>query len=424
LARQKEPVPKMRSFPVRPFAAGVLLVCLALGASAVYSYVTLTRLRAEFLDSRGQDLISVVDARTRGRGPGGRTDTAVWQTALEETLAAQQELVAFIEIIGSRREVVARAGENDPDVYLFDRPLPTPRRGGQRGSQTPPVWRLRAGLYPSSTDFITRAAGLQLAVAAVAIAGMIMTATYLLRTVQRFVGLQQRELQARRLADLGKMAATLAHEIRNPLGAVKGLTQVAKEQIPVDHDVQAHLQTVVDEAQRLERLVDDLLRFARPRKLEVSRFDLVATTRQVGAALASGPTPGDIEVSVDPSPVDRSGDVSLWIRSDADGVRQVLLNVLLNALQASEGGARVRVALRAVRGGKVEIVVDDDGPGLPGGDPEELFSPFSTTKTRGSGLGLAVSRQIVEQLGGTIALQDGPEGGARCIIVLPEEIDG
>lgn len=405
------------AFPVRPVAAGVLIVCVALAATAAYSYSTLARLRDDYLDSRGVDLVALIDARTRGRGPGGRADPAVWQSAVEETLATAADTVVFLEVVNGRGEVVGRAGERRADLYLFERDLPTPGRG-QRGAQTPEGWRVRAGLDPSTTRFITRAATLQAAVALLAIAALAATAAYLVRTARRFVALQEQGAQARRLADLGRMAATLAHEIRNPLGAVKGLTQVARERISADHVAQTHLGTVVDETERLERLVDDLLSFARPRQPELARFDLLDAVRQACDALRSGHPDRLIDLSIEAT----VEGAPLPLRSDPDGVRQILLNVLLNALQAApdDGRIRVHVGERDHDGG-IEIVVDDNGPGLQGRAPEDLFSPFSTSKARGSGLGLAVSRQIVEQLDGTIELEDRTEGGARCTIVLPKD---
>ncbi|MGD8330385.1 MAG: ATP-binding protein [Acidobacteriota bacterium] len=418
MARSAESITNGRPFPVRPVAAGVLIVCVALAVSAGYSYVTLTRLRDDYLASRGADLVNVLDARTRGRGPGGRSDVNIWRAAIEETLATQEDTVAFIEVVNARGEVVARGGEEREGLYLFERPLPTPGRGAGRGSPTPQGWRVRAGLDARATLFIARAANLQVAAAAVAIIALLTTAVWLGRTARRFVALRARELQARRLADLGQMAATLAHEIRNPLGAVKGLTQVAREQMPAEHGAQSHLQTVVGEAERLERLVDDLLRFARPRTLEISRFDLAGALQRARETVRVAHPDTPIEVRV----ANAGDDGALWIRSDADGLRQVLLNVLLNAVQATPTGGTVRVAARALDSAQaIEVNVEDDGPGLQGRDPEELFSPFATTKTRGSGLGLPVSRQIVEQLGGSIRITDGPQGGACCTINLPRE---
>ncbi len=431
MSRRQHGPESLGSFSAGPFSAGVLVVCAALAASAAYSYVTLLRLQDDFLSSRAQDLISGLDARTRGRGPGGRADVDMWQSALDEMLQVHAGTVVFLEVVNSRGEVVARAGEELAEAFVLDRPLPTPRRGGQRGTETSGSWRIRAGLDRSSTAFISRAARAQAAVSVVAILTLITTAAYLFRNTRRFVALRAQEEAARHLADLGRLAATLAHEIRNPLGAVKGLTQIAREKIPADHTTQAHLQTVVQEAERLERLVTDLLRFARPRTPELSRFDLFDVALQARETVLQGQDGTGAEILLENSeaagsraPVAANGErrEGMLIHADRDGVQQVLLNVLLNALQAGGDDARVRVGMRPAEDPEeIEIVIDDDGPGLKGRDPEELFSPFSTTKTRGSGLGLAVSRRIVEQLGGTIDLRDRPEGGARCTIVLPRE---
>jgi len=422
LARPPQTTASVRSFPTGSFAAAVTLVCLALAASAVYSHTTLAQLEIDFLESRGQDVLSVLDARTRGRGPGGRMDTAVWQPAMEESLAAHEGAVAFLEVINSGGQVVARAGEERPGLYVFDRALPAPRQGGRRASaaaSSASAWRLRVGLERSSAAFITRSANAQVVVAAVAIFALLTIALYLWRTANRYVMLRTQEQEAKHLADLGRMAATLAHEIRNPLGAVKGLSQVASEIIPADHAAQPHMETVVREAERLERLVTDLLQFARPREPDLSRFDLVEAIMQTRDILA----PGALEKGVDVQFGDEDGSAAeMWVVSDRYGIRQVLLNVLLNAIQASPDGERVRVSLSAANGSRrVTLDIDDHGPGLQGQAPEELFLPFSTTKTQGSGLGLAVSRQIVERLGGTMSLQDRPGGGGRCTIVLPQE---
>ena len=111
---------------------------------------------------------------------------------------------------------------------------------------------------------------------------------------------------------------------------------------------------------------------------------------------------------------------ALRIHSDPGGIRQVLINVLLNAIDASPSGGTV--SLRVIRNEAPEVIdihIDDAGPGLGTMEPSELFRPFVTTKTQGTGLGLAVSRQIIERLGGRLLLSDNPKGGARCSIQLP-----
>jgi two-component system sensor histidine kinase HydH len=181
-----------------------------------------------------------------------------------------------------------------------------------------------------------------------------------------------------------------------------------------EHAAQAQLDTVVNEAERLERLVTDLLDFARPREPQISNVNLTDLVEDVANVLkprleASGVT---LQLSSDPTP--------LKIQSDPGGLRQVLLNVILNAIDASPAGNAV--ALQIFTDGETRAVViqaDDRGKGVGTNNPEELFQPFVTTKTRGTGLGLAISRQIVENLGGSLTLGDNPQGGARCSIRLP-----
>jgi signal transduction histidine kinase len=115
-----------------------------------------------------------------------------------------------------------------------------------------------------------------------------------------------------------------------------------------------------------------------------------------------------------------SGTDPIRFRSDANGLRQVLLNVVLNALEATPEGKAVAVRARLEDSSQTLVTeVDDTGPGIGTKDPEELFEPFFTTRTKGTGLGLSISRQIVESLGGTIRLSNAPSGGARCTMRIP-----
>ncbi len=393
--------------------AGVVIVCLAIAASAFYSYVTLLQLRTDFLESRALDLVSVIDSQTRGRGRGGRSDPSVWQPALEAALASQGEAITFIEVVNPVGEVVASVGEQQPDQYVIDRQMTAPRQAGWVGGHVATSDRhIRVGFSPSSIAFITRAANVQVAVAAVAILTLLVVAGFFLRTLRGYLSLREREQQAQHLAALGAMAATLAHEIRNPLGAMKGLTQVAQEQLPESHESQAHMDTVVAEAERLERLVTDLLQFARPQETEIAEFRMLTAVEQAREMLGPDLEAKGVEVRIETAEPCR-------ICSDHDGVRQVLLNVLLNAIEASPEEGVVNVRLKQGTAGGVSVLVEDTGPGLEGKDPEELFKPFVTGKVRGSGLGLAVSRRIIERLGGSVSLLDRPEGGASCTITLP-----
>jgi signal transduction histidine kinase len=173
---------------------------------------------------------------------------------------------------------------------------------------------------------------------------------------------------------------------------------------------------VVSEAERLEQLVTDLLDFARPKKPQISEFDMMNLLSDIKVMLQSKMESANVAIqfSIDAGP--------LRIQSDPRGLRQVLLNVLINAVDASPPGSEV--ILRIIRGENnrsIIIHVDDAGQGLGEKESDDLFQPFVTTKVRGTGLGLAVSRQIVESLQGNLTLENIPQGGTRCSIRLPHQ---
>jgi two-component system sensor histidine kinase HydH len=233
--------------------------------------------------------------------------------------------------------------------------------------------------------------------------------------LNRFMAMKAKESAEAQLKSLGVMAASLAHEIRNPLGAMKGLTQLLQEELPPDHVTQSRLRTVVSEAERLEGLVSGLLDFARPREPQLSEFDAMELLSGVRTMLQPRLADSGVELRL---PEDAG---PLLLRSDPWGLRQVLLNVCINAIDASPRESVV--VLKAVRdedSGFIEFQIDDVGQGIGIRNSEEFFEPFVTTKSRGTGLGLAISRQIIERLGGTIDLQNNPHGGgARCTVRLP-----
>jgi signal transduction histidine kinase len=407
--------------PQRLIIGVVCALCLCLLGSGLFTFNTLSRLRTLYLSNRGHSIAEAIE--TQARGPGKRNNPAFWQSLLDASYATYSNSIAFLALIDQNGNILASAGKSpsgplaaaarNDDVYDFEELLGRPRN--PRGEANPIVsgWRIRIGLYSSDADFVRRLAFLQLAVSGLAIAALIVLSAYLARMLNRFVEMRAREGAEAQLKSLGMMAASLAHEIRNPLGAMKGLTQLAQEDLPPDDAAQGSLRTVVREAERLERLVTDLLEFARPKEPQISEFDLTGLVSDVHTMLqakleASGVA---LQSFMDPGPLN--------IQSDAGMLRQVLLNVIINAVDASPAGSAVVVRVVRSEGGRpLTIQVDDAGQGLGGRDPEDLFQPFVTTKTRGTGLGLAISRQIIESLGGALTLEDHAQGGARCSIRL------
>jgi two-component system sensor histidine kinase HydH len=213
--------------------------------------------------------------------------------------------------------------------------------------------------------------------------------------------------KGRRLAALGEMSAVLAHELKNPLTSLKGHAQLLAEDLAeAGPKLAAKGDRIVAEALRLEQRMNDLLAFAKGGTLHLAPADATAVLR---AAVDSA---GGGRVDVRAEPV-------TW-PIDASRLQQAFENVVRNAVEASPEGARVEASL-AVEGGKLTVSVRDHGPGIADGDAEKIFEPFVTRKVKGVGLGLAVTRRIVELHGGTIAAHNVPPGGAQFDLVLPKK---
>jgi two-component system sensor histidine kinase HydH len=226
------------------------------------------------------------------------------------------------------------------------------------------------------------------------------------RRARRADDLMERLAQSERLAALGTMSAVLAHEIKNPLAALKGNAQLLVEGLDEGTRPRAQADRVVSSAVRLQGLVDNLLDFARSGGLERAALD----PAEVLCAAAEDASPR--------ATIDLEGAPATW---SLDGVRlrQVLENLLRNAEQASPG--KVTASVRR-EGERLIYAVCDEGAGIPEGETERIFEPFHTTKTRGVGLGLTVARRVVELHGGTITAGNRPGGGAVFEIVIPREV--
>lgn len=231
-----------------------------------------------------------------------------------------------------------------------------------------------------------------------------LAAIVLWRRAEREENLGARLVQAERLASLGTMSAVLAHEIKNPLASLKGNAQLLAESLPPDGRSRAQADRVVEAALRLQGLVQNLLDFVRGGPIE--RNDIDPAELLFLAAEDAAPT---ATLELDDAP-------PIW-SLDAIRMRQVLENLLRNALQASKQGlVKARVF---VKSDHLVYIVEDDGPGFPPEDLENVFEPFVTTKARGVGLGLAVARRIVVMHDGTIGARNKADGGAEVTVSIP-----
>lgn len=219
-----------------------------------------------------------------------------------------------------------------------------------------------------------------------------------------------------RLVALGTLVAEVVHEVRNPLVSVKTFLQLLPERRDDPEFLQTFLDIAGDELQRIERLLDLLLDQASPRlpAPEAERgCEVAPVVAAVERLVAHRAAAAGVRFETDVAGSLRADSIS------ADALRQVLLNLTLNALDATPSGGDVRIAARAI-GRAREIDVEDRGPGIPRALRRRVFEPFFSTKPdRPGGLGLAISRRLVEEAGGTLVASDRPEGGTRFRLRLP-----
>jgi signal transduction histidine kinase len=212
---------------------------------------------------------------------------------------------------------------------------------------------------------------------------------------------ESRRIELERMAEIGRMSAALAHEIRNPLGAIKGFAQLIEERAGAADKPLS--QSIVSESIRLERLVNDLLLYGRPqqprpRACSWPELALLLTAQVEPIAGARG-----VRLSV--------ADPALPLTTDPDLLLQVLANLLRNAAEAARSAAALEVSGN-------RFIITDDGPGFTPAALASLYRPFVTTKAAGTGLGLAISRKLAGALGATLAIGNQPAGGARAILTL------
>jgi two-component system NtrC family sensor kinase len=228
-------------------------------------------------------------------------------------------------------------------------------------------------------------------------------------------GMQKQLMQSEKLASLGKLAAGVAHEINNPMTGILTNASLLLEDLPPDDPRREDLETIVNETIRCRRIVKGLLDFARQSQPEKKRVLINEIVRNSLALLRNQASFRNIEIVEDLDPYLPE------ILADPNQIQQVFVNILINAAEAMNQNGRIRVASkRADRvGEQVEVAISDTGPGIAPDAVSKLFDPFYTTKSTGTGLGLAVSYGIVQSHGGTIEVDSEPGYGATFIVRLP-----
>ncbi|MGE5242747.1 MAG: two-component system sensor histidine kinase NtrB [Betaproteobacteria bacterium] len=212
------------------------------------------------------------------------------------------------------------------------------------------------------------------------------------------------------LATLGELAAVLAHELKNPLAGVRGAIQVIGRKLPADTPERAVIGEIITRLDGLNALLTELLLFARPPTLRRAPIELTGLLRTTADILMQDPGLRSAEVTIE-------GDAPP-IAADGELLKSVFVNLLLNAAQAMNGRGKIRVAVRHA-GRRCEVAITDAGPGIPRDVRDKIFTPFFTTKSRGTGLGLPTARRLVEAHGGEVSVDCPAEGGTVVTVHLP-----
>jgi two-component system sensor histidine kinase HydH len=222
-------------------------------------------------------------------------------------------------------------------------------------------------------------------------------------------------IQTEAISAVGRVAASLVHEIRNPLSSVKMNLQILSRPVAGDPRLAEHARIARDQVERLERMLTDLLDFGRPLELRLERVRLADVMARAKADVEARAEEREVAVAV-------TGPAGIEVEADPSRIAQVLVNLLANAIDASPRGGRVELeASERIDGDRrwVCCEVRDSGPGIRPEHHEAIFDPFFTTKEGGTGLGLSMVKKIAALHGGRVELESEPGRGTLMRLVLP-----
>jgi two-component system sensor histidine kinase PilS (NtrC family) len=234
--------------------------------------------------------------------------------------------------------------------------------------------------------------------------------------------MEEQVRQADRLAAIGRLAAGLAHEIRNPIGSIRGSVEVLGGSLDLQGDDRRLMDIVLRESDRLDAIIRDFLQFSRPPRLVRVPTDVPAMLDEILLMLSNH---GGVQGAETPRVQIRRDVAESTAKADVDPaqMRQALWNLCLNAVEAMPQGGELRVGVRTItsEAGRtlMEITVEDTGVGITAAELTRVFEPFFTTQPQGTGLGLAIAHRIVEDHGGEMRVQSEPWRGSRFTISLP-----
>ena len=234
--------------------------------------------------------------------------------------------------------------------------------------------------------------------------------TGILHDLSARVAIEERLREQTALARLGEMAAVIAHEVKNPLAAVRGAIQVIGGRLPADSRDAGVVKEIINRIDSLNDLMKDLLLFARPPQPNPSLVEIQSLVTSTAELLTEDPALNAVRVEIEGS--------GPPILADPGLLQIVFLNLLVNGAHAMRGHGNIRVSVN-VFDGACHVAFNDSGPGIPPEILEKIFTPFFTTKSRGSGLGLPTAKRLIEAHRGTIAVLCPPGGGTTVTVRLP-----
>lgn len=234
---------------------------------------------------------------------------------------------------------------------------------------------------------------------------------------EQIITIEENLRRAEKLSTLGEMAAVLAHEIRNPLGSIRGTAEILRDDYQPGDPKYEFIDIQIRETERLNRVVEDFLRMARPLSTEMVRCSVQSEIETVALLVSNDARERNVSLVLEP-PV-----AAIFVKGDGEKLRQAFLNIAINALQASTSGGKLTIStsvpLEDEAADTCEIRFSDCGKGIDAESLPRIFDPFFTTKLDGTGLGLAITKKIIEGHGGTLGVESVPGLGTTVLIRLP-----
>jgi len=238
----------------------------------------------------------------------------------------------------------------------------------------------------------------------------------LVRDISRIKRLSEEINRNKRLASLGKLSSGIAHEIRNPLSSIRGLAQFLFQSCTENDERKTDLKIILDEVDRLNQLINEILDFSRPQKLDISQFSIQEMIKELVQLLKLESKEKEISFQLTLTQKEQ------FIDADRNQVRQALMNILLNSIQAIPQKGEIIISLEKTtlkNEDMIQIMVQDNGIGIDSTDLFHIFDPFFTTRSEGSGLGLSIAYNIIEMHQGIIKVESEKGKGTKMSLFLP-----